>query len=62
MTDTSYTYTNETTSGEKYSFKVRARSEVGYGPYSEPIEIIAATVPSAPDAPTTTLTTDEYNI
>jgi len=55
VTDTSYTYTDEIISGATYSFKVKARSEVGYGPYSSAVDIIAATHPSVLDAPTTIL-------
>ena len=47
--------------GETLRFRVRARSIVGYGPYSEEFSIIAATVPSIPDEPSTEIGGDEID-
>jgi hypothetical protein len=43
-------------------FKVAARNDVGLGAYSNPLSIIAATVPSQPSAPTTALDGAEENV
>jgi len=43
-------------------FKVAARNQVGTGAYSDPFSITAATVPSQPSAPTTTLDAAEENV
>ena len=43
-------------------FRVAARNEVGLGAYSDPLSITAATVPSQPSAPTTTLDGAEENV
>jgi hypothetical protein len=39
--------------GNKYLLRVRARNSIGWGPYSEPLEIKAATWPEIPTAVTT---------
>ena len=62
VTNTTYTYTDDIISGATYSFKVRARSEVGYGPYSSAIRIIAASAPAVPNAPSTTLNEDTQEV
>lgn len=47
----SYTATS-VTPGISYSFKVTAINDVGEGPLSDPVTIIAATVPDSPTIPT----------
>lgn len=42
--------------GNTYKFKVQARNSVGYSLFSEEFAVIAATVPSQPAQPTTSLT------
>ena len=44
-----YTTTVALTPGLTYAFKVRARNTVGLSLYSEPISILAAHEPDAPD-------------
>jgi len=58
VTGTSYTYTNVTTSGAEYQFRVKAENQIGYSEYSEILEIVAGTIPSPPDAPATELLDD----
>ena len=58
LTNTSYTYTNVTASGAKYEFRVKAQNSIGFGNYSDSLDIVAGTIPSAPDAPITTLLDD----
>ena len=41
--------------GNSYRFRVKARNAVGQSSYSPIFMIVAATVPSKPNAPTTTL-------
>ena len=53
MTETSYTQDSGISSGETYGFRVKARNSVGFSNYSSSIDIIAGTIPSTPDAPTT---------
>lgn len=48
VTETAYLTTMEVVAGTPYKFKVRARNSVGFGLYSEPVEIIAAHPPDAP--------------
>ena len=43
-----YTYAEDITSGATYEFRVLARNKIGFGPYSDPIKIIAAIKPEAP--------------
>lgn len=45
--DTSYTMTG-LTMGHTYKFMVHAQNEIGFGVWSDPIAIIAATVPNEP--------------
>ena len=44
--------------GNSYRFRVKARNAVGQSSYSPIFMIVAATVPSKPNAPTTTLSGD----
>lgn len=44
--------------GISYKFRVKARNAVGFSIYSATFTIVAATVPSQPNAPTTTLSGD----
>ena len=53
LTTKAYTF-SPVASGATYSFRVQARNSVGSSDYSNTLEIIAGTVPSTPDAPTTT--------
>lgn len=39
------------TTGLSYLFKVRAENEIDSGPFSSPTSILAAVIPSTPDAP-----------
>ena len=50
MTGTSYTYSENITAGATYSVRVKAENELGFGPYSSTLDIIAAAVPDAPTA------------
>jgi len=43
LTHTSYTYETDITTGDTYSFRVKARNSVGFSDFSESLEIIAAT-------------------
>ena len=61
LTTKAYTFTNAA-SGATYSFRVQARNSVGSSDYSNTLEIIAGTVPSTPDAPTTTLSDDASQV
>ena len=57
ITLTSYMQTG-LSAGTSYNFRVRARNAVGFSTYSTVFTILAATVPSQPSAPTTTLSGD----
>ena len=48
--------------GISYNFRLRTRNAVGFSSYSTVFTIVAATVPSQPSAPTTTLSGDSANI
>ena len=48
MTGTSYTYSENISAGATYSIRVRAEDELGFGPYSSTLDIIAAAVPDSP--------------
>ena len=48
MTGTSYTYSENITAGATYSVRVKAEDELGFGPYSSTLDIIAAAVPDSP--------------
>jgi hypothetical protein len=50
---TSYTKTG-LSAGTTYKFKVSARNSIGTGFFSTEFTIVAATIPSAPEAPSTT--------
>ena len=50
------------TEGNTYQFRVRARNAVGFSPYSTVFSILAATVPSKPASPTTTLSGDSTQV
>ena len=54
MTDTFYT-AESLTPGNTYKFKVQSRNSVGYSPFSNEVSILAAQVPSTPEAPLTIL-------
>jgi hypothetical protein len=41
--------------GTNYQFKVEARNAYGYGPFTEEIDLLCATVPEAPTDPQTTV-------
>ena len=49
----SYETTFMIISGQTYKFKVEARNEVGYSPFSDELSILAATIPHTPSSPTT---------
>ena len=51
--DTEAIITSGITSGSTYLLKVRAKNVYGWGPFSSSLSIVAATVPGAPSAPTT---------
>ena len=61
VTQTSYVQTG-VTAGASYSFRLRTRNAVGFSSYSTVFTIEAATVPSQPSAPTTTLSGDLANV
>ena len=61
VTQTSYVQTG-VTAGASYSFRLRTRNAVGFSSYSTVFTIVAATVPSQPSAPTTTLSGDSANV
>ena len=61
VTQTSYVQTG-LTAGASYSFRLRTRNAVGFSSYSTVFTIVAATVPSQPSAPTTTLSGDSANV
>jgi hypothetical protein len=54
VTDTFYT-AESLTPGNTYKFKVQSRNSVGYSPFSNEVSILAAQVPSTPEAPLTIL-------
>jgi hypothetical protein len=43
------------TPGLTYAFKVEARNSFGYSALSDPVQILCATIPSTPSAPTTSV-------
>ena len=49
---THYTAKEDVTKGRMVRFRYRAQNAVGWGPFSDEASILAATVPSAPEAPT----------
>ena len=55
--DTALTFTQSTLviAGTTYQFQVRAHNIHGWGEFSNPISIVAATFPDQPSAPTTSL-------
>ena len=57
ITQTSYVQKG-LTAGASYNFRLRTRNAVGFSSYSIVFTIVAATVPSLPIAPTTTLSGD----
>lgn len=61
LTGTSYTATG-LTEGVIYTFKVQARNGIGYGEFTEPLSVLAASPPNRPTAPTTTWTRDLVTI
>lgn len=50
------------TAGVTYQFKVAARNQVGLSVYTSSFSIVAASVPSAPNAPTTTVDGPETGV
>lgn len=48
--------------GTYYRFKVKARNSLGYGAYSEELNIQAATMPAAPAQPTVNFISDNVEI
>ena len=48
MNETNYTTDTDINSGETYLFRVRARNSVGFGNYSDVLEILAAVAPVTP--------------
>lgn len=50
------------TTGTTYKFKVQSRSLGGYSDLSEEVLILAASVPSKPDAPTTTWSNENDSV
>ena len=61
ITSTSYVQTG-LTAGTSYNFRLRTSNAVGFSSYSTVFTIVAATVPSQPSAPTTTLSGDSANV
>ena len=63
LTDTSYTYDIDISSGETYQFRVKARNSFGSSSYSSTLNIIAlvGTIPSKPNAPKTK-SLDNYKV
>ena len=61
VTSTSYTKTG-LSAGTSYKFRVRARNSVDFSDYSSVFTIVAATVPSQPNAPTSALNGDETQV
>ena len=61
ITATTYLQTG-LSAGTSYNFRVRARNAVGLSSHSVVFTILAATVPSQPNAPTTTLSGDLSNV
>ena len=61
VTSTSHIETS-LTSGNTYAFRVRARNAINFSNYSAVFSIVAATVPSQPSAPTTTLSGDKTSV
>ena len=61
ITQTSYVQTG-LTAGASYNFRLRTRNAVGFSSYSAVFTILAATVPSQPSAPTTTISGDLANV
>lgn len=55
ITQRSFTYSTGISAGATYVFRVMARNSVGFSPLSAPLAILAAQVPSAPTAPTTSV-------
>lgn len=55
----SYTTNIELTTGRTYSFKVEARTWVGYSLVSQPVNILAAQVPNKPNSPTTQISGED---
>lgn len=49
-------------SGTTYSFKVQARTLGGYSDFSDPVSVLAASVPSKPDAPVTVWSADQITL
>ena len=62
VTTTSYTRTTGISAGTTYKFKVKARNAVGLSADSTEFSITAATVPSTPSAPTTTVSSDTLSM
>ena len=62
VTTTSYTRTTGITAGTTYKFKVKSRNAIGLSADSSEFSIVAATVPSAPSAPTTTVSSDTLSM
>jgi len=48
---TAYTVTKNIYKGRQHRFKYRAKNFVGWGPFSSVSDVLAATVPKAPDRP-----------
>ena len=61
LTDREYLLTGLTT-GVWYKFKVQARNEIGYGDFSEELEIRAAQPPDTPAKPVTSWSPDDVTI
>ena len=53
---TTYTHTAGLLAGSTYRFRYRASNKYGWGPFSDPVSILAASKPDTPLAPTTTVT------
>jgi hypothetical protein len=51
--DTEHLQTVQVEAGETYLFRVRALNAMGWGDFSDEVEIVAAEVPAQPIAPTT---------
>ena len=61
ITATSYTKSTGIGSGSTYQFKVQARNTVGFSGDSATLEIVAASAPDSPAAPTTA-SSDDTNV
>jgi len=55
QTDVSHIQTVGVTAGTSYLFRVRAHNVLGWGEFSDSVEIVAAKVPDEPEMPVTSI-------